>query len=205
MSDILQASNTASEDTSTMNFSMDTFCPEFSDIDKTIVSAFRYWINGVVLVTIGVLGFFMNISAIFMLSSRAANKIFFNKLLISLFTFDSIYLLMEIMDRIGFSFGLSTQIHILLYPYVLRPLTKISLASSIFMTIAIAYERYVAIKRPIIHRQSLTSRRFRRRSLIKYIFSVIALAVIINVPTWFESEIQWKYKPTNSTGNFTER
>ena len=205
MSDILKASNSASEDTSTMNFSMDTFCPEFSDIDKTIVSAFRYWINGVVLVTIGVLGFFMNISAIFMLSSRAANKIFFNKLLISLFTFDSIYLLMEIMDRIGFSFGLSTQIHILLYPYVLRPLTKISLASSIFMTIAIAYERYVAIKRPIIHRQSLTSRRFRRRSLIKYIFSVIALAVSINVPTWFESEIQWKYKPTNSTGNLTER
>ena len=205
MSELFAESSIFSEDLSIMNVSSDTFCPEFSEIDKTIVYMFRYWISGIVLVAVGVLGFILNITAIFLLSSRAASKIFFNKLLISLFTFDSIYILMEIIDRIGFRFGLSTQIHILMYPYLLRPLTKVSLTSSIFMTIAIAYERYVAIKRPILHRQSLTSRRFRRRNLMKYIFCVIACAVLLNVPIWLESEIQWKHKATNVSGNSTEK
>ena len=205
MNELIEESSMFLEKLSIMNISSDTFCPEFSEIDKTIVYMFRYWISGIVLVAVGVLGFILNITAIFMLSSRTASKIFFNKLLISLFTFDSIYILMEIMDRIGFRFGLSTQIHILMYPYLLRPLSKVSLTSSIFMTIAIAYERYVAIKRPILHRQSLTSRRFRRRNLMKYIFCVIACAVVLNVPIWFESEIQWKHKTTNATSNSTDK
>merc|ERR1712150_123104 len=72
------------------------------------------------------------------------------------------------------------------------------------MGIAIAYERYIAIKRPIIHRQSLTSRRFRRRNLLKYIFCVLAWAIILNVPIWFESEIHWKHNPPNNARNLTE-
>ena len=203
MSEFLEEPDIVSEALK-MNISTEDLCPEFSEIDKTIVSIFRYWISGIVLCAVGVFGFILNITAIFMLLSRANNKVFFNKLLISLFTFDSIYILMEVIDRMGFRFGLSTQIHILMYPYFLRPITKVSLTSSIFMTIAIAYERYVAIKRPIIHRQSLTSRRFRRRNLMKYIFCVLAWAIILNVPIWFESEIHWKHNPPNNTRNLTE-
>ena len=188
-----------------MNGSAYVNCPEFTDMDKYIVSIFRYWTSGVLLCSVGLLGLIMNMMAIFILSSRAANRIFFNKLLISLFIFDCIYLLMEIIDKIRLQFGVVTQIHKLLYPYLLRPLMKVSLTASIFMTVAIAYERYVAIKRPIVHRQSLTSRRFRRRNLVKYIFCVIVWSIILNVPIWLESEIQWEKKVSEGSYNETER
>ena len=81
----------------------------------------------------------------------------------------------------------------------------IMMSASIFMTVAIAYERYVAIKRPIVHRQSLTSRRFRRRNLVKYIFCVITWSIILNVPIWLESEIQWENKDSVGSHNVTER
>ena len=185
--------------------SSESNCPRFTEMDKQIVYIFRYWISGVLLCGVGILGLVMNTIAIIILSSRAANRIFFNKLLISLFTFDCVYLLMEIIERVRLPFGLATQIHKLMYPYFLRPLTKVSLTSSIFMTIAIAYERYVAIKRPILHRQSLTSRRFRRRNLMKYICCVILWSIVLNVPIWFESEIKWQKKNSTTSDNTTAR
>ena len=188
-----------------MSGSSDVNCPEFTEMDKYIVSIFRYWTSGVLLCSVGLLGLIMNMMAIFILSSRSANRIFFNKLLISLFIFDCIYLLMEIIDNLRSQFRVVTQVHKLLYPYLLRPLMKVSLTASIFMTVAIAYERYVAIKRPIVHRQSLTSRRFRRRNLVKYIFCVIIWSIILNVPIWLESEIQWEKKISEVSLNETER
>ena len=180
-------------------------CPELTEWDKYIVSECRFWISGVMVSSVGVLGMILNSIAIFMLSSRAANRIFFNKLLISLLTFDSIYLLVELIETFRVNFRLVTQINTLLYPYLLRPLTKVSRTASIFMTIAIAYERYLAIKRPIVHRQSLTSRRFRRRNLMKYIVCVISWSLMLNVPAWFESEIKWETTHPIIADNTTER
>ena len=112
---------------------------------------------------------------------------------------------MEILDKIRVQFGAASQIHKMLYPYFLRPLMKVSLTASIFMTVAIAYERFVAIRSPIAHRQSLTSRRFRRRNLIKHIFCVLIWSIILNIPIWFESEIQWYKKVPERPDNQTER
>lgn len=45
-----------------------------------------------------------------------------------------------------------TEVHILLYPYFLYPMQGISLTCSIFMTVAIAFERCNAIRKPFNHR-----------------------------------------------------
>ena len=47
---------------------------------------------------------------------------------------------------------LVSDVHMLLYPYLLYPLQAISLSASIFMTVAIALERYIAISQPFNHR-----------------------------------------------------
>ena len=168
-------------------------CPDVTDWDQKIISFFQFWISGVVLCAVGFTGLILNFIAIIVLSSsRKTNRIFFNKLLISLFIFDFIYITMEVLDTLGFRFKLITKAHILLYPQLLRPLTKISLTASIFMTVAIAYERFAAVRRPIKHRQYLSSKGFQRRSLIKYLVCVILWAIVLNIPIWFESEIIWK-------------
>ena len=44
----------------------------------------------------------------------------------------------------------------MMYPYLLYPMQAISLTSSIFMTVAIAFERYNAIRKPFFHRYSIS-------------------------------------------------
>ena len=187
------------------NISLILGCPEFTKSDWTIISACRYWISGITLCGVGLLGLILNITAICMLASRASKRIFFNNLLIGLFIFDSVFVFLEIVDKFRDAFSLLTDIHIFMYPYVLRPLTKISFTSSIFMTVAIAYERYVAVKRPVIHRRSLVSSKFRKRNLMKYLCCVITCSITFNVPIWFESEIRWKNKMSTNLNETSER
>ena len=47
----------------------------------------------------------------------------------------------------------ATFIHIYLFPYLLYPCQMIMMSASIFMTVAIAMERYVAVHYPIDYNQ----------------------------------------------------
>ena len=77
----------------------------------------------------------------------------FNFLLISLLCFDSWYLFGAILDSIRkkecFGEYLLTDVHTILFPYMLYPAMSIFMSASIFMTVAIALERYIAVHYPI--------------------------------------------------------
>ena len=83
--------------------------------------------------------------------------------------FDSVFLLSALIEAFRRNFRLYTNIHILLFPKLLYPLRIISFTASTFMTVGIAHERYIAIKQPIRHRQAMSSAKFRRINLMKYI------------------------------------
>ena len=73
----------------------------------------------------------------------------FNLLLISLLCFDSWYLFGSILESFRRSFGLGTDLHTLLFPYLLYPAQSVAMSASIFMTVGIALERYIAVHYPI--------------------------------------------------------
>lgn len=73
----------------------------------------------------------------------------FNLLLIALICFDSWYLFGSILESFRRIFHLDTELHTLLFPYILYPLQFISMAGSIFMTVGISLERYIAVHYPI--------------------------------------------------------
>ena len=79
----------------------------------------------------------------------------FNFLLISLLCFDSLYLFGALLDNIrrGDIFGelFITDVHTILFPYLLYPAMNIFMAASICMTAAIALERYIAVHLSLIH------------------------------------------------------
>ena len=77
----------------------------------------------------------------------------FNLLLIALSFFDSCYLLGAILESFRKSFDLATDVHMLLFPYLLFPGMIISMTASVFMTVAIAMERYVAVHYPLDYNQ----------------------------------------------------
>ena len=73
----------------------------------------------------------------------------FNLLLIALAFFDSCYLFGSILEALRKHFDLTTKLHLLLFPYLLYPGQMIVMTASVFMTVAIAMERYVAVHYPL--------------------------------------------------------
>ena len=73
----------------------------------------------------------------------------FNMLLVSLICFDSWYLFGSILENFRRNFGLGTDVHTMIFPHFLYPVQSVAMSGSIFMTVAIALERYIAVHYPI--------------------------------------------------------
>ena len=79
-----------------------------------------------------------------------------------------------------FRFGLYTQLHLIVYPQVIYPLSNISLTASIYMIVAITLERYCAVHYPVDYRQVST-----------YLFPLSATSILFLA---MELEVQVLYK-----------
>ena len=167
-------------------------CPIWTKRDYDIRDVYSFWVGGIAVCCVAVPGLFLNLTAICVLSTRVSTKNNFNQLITSLFVFDSVFLLSALIEAFRRNFRLYTNIHIILFPKLLYPLRIISFTASTFMTVAIAHERYIAIKQPIRHRQAMSSAKFRRINLIKYIISTTVCAIAFNAPKFFEAKVEWR-------------
>ena len=166
-------------------------CPIWTQGDKILIDQIEYWVGGIFVCCVSIPGMLMNFVAILALITKSSNHTTFNSLLISLFSFDSIYLFFETIETIRRRFKLESRLHTILLPKLIYPLTIISLSASIFMTVGVAHERYDAIKKPIIHRQSMRSTKFMRKKFIFYILIVCCFAIGFNIPKFFEVDLVW--------------
>ncbi|CAB4067276.1 unnamed protein product [Lepeophtheirus salmonis] len=81
----------------------------------------------------------------------------FNLMLIALVCMDSTYLLSSIIESFRISFNMATELHIHLFPYLLYPVLSVAMTASVFMTVGIALERYIAVHYPIDYSQAINS------------------------------------------------
>ena len=171
-------------------------CPTITNTSNNIVNELAFWIGGVSNCTIGVLGFLINLVSAYVLLTNPFLKNTFNKLLCNLLIIDNFclfFILVEVISK-KFSTIHKSSSYNLLYPYLFHPFRNISLTSSIFMTIGIAHERYRAIQFPLAHHQTRGSSGTRRILLLKYTLTVVLLATLINIPKFFEAELDWSCK-----------
>ena len=174
------------------NVSVPMFCPEWTPHDHNLVKSVQYWLGGVVVCCLSIPGILVNVIAIYLLYSSVSIQSTFNSLLISLFTFDSLYLFFETIETFRRRFEMVTRLHIIVLPQFTYPMIFICLSASIFMTVGVAHERYDAIKNPIRHRQLMTSAKYRRKKIVLYILLVCLLAFGFNIPKFFEVELKWR-------------
>ena len=66
---------------------------------------------------------------------------------------DSCFLVMAICESFRKGFALTSTLHLVMFPYFLYPLLSIAVTASIYMTVAIALERYIAVHYPIDYSQ----------------------------------------------------
>ena len=177
---------------SNINISPSLQCPVWTEEEEKMIGQVEYWVGGIFVCCLSIPGMLMNLIAILALVTKTSSQTTFNSLLISLFVFDSIYLFFETIETFRRRFNLESTLHTILLPKVIYPLTIISLSASIFMTVGVAHERFDAIKKPIIHRQSMRSSKFMRKKFIMYILIVCFFAIGFNIPKFFEVDLVWR-------------
>ena len=148
--------------------------------------AFAFWFNGIASCIVALVGLCMNIISIYILYKKTTSNMF-NHLLMVLFGIDSIVLFTSILWDMALNLQLENiSFLILIYPYLTYPVNSIAMMASTFMTIAIAHDRYLATKHPIRHSQHTKEESDRRKRLLKYLVPIMIVAILFNVPTFFE-------------------
>lgn len=136
-------------------------CPE---LDYRLLETIELYLGGYFCTFLTLFGIVTNTAAIFFFSQRIFRSNF-NNLLVALAVFDLIFLLISLIDLVMKKFlsplretsghwllDLIIDTHIHLIPYFLYPLHNIVFSASIFMTISISIERYLAIYSPLAYR-----------------------------------------------------
>ena len=154
---------------------------------------YYFWVDGVALSLTAILGSLMNYCAIFVILRHRSMHTFFNFLLTSLYIFDSTYILAAMLSQSFLKqFHMVNKFSVLVYPYFMHPLKHISLSASIFMTMAISYERSSMVETPIQHKLAMSSRKTRRLKLLVYISTVVISSILFNIPKFMEIEVEWQ-------------
>jgi 7 transmembrane receptor (rhodopsin family) len=151
------------------------------------IQLFEFWSNGILLNFVGVLGILGNILSMIILS-RPQMRSSINYLLIGLARCDTILILTSIL-----LFGVPA-----IYPYtgylrfyymrllpeisrVVYPLAMVAQTSSVYLTLTVTLERYVAVCHPLRARALCTYGRARI-----YVVVIIVFSICYNVPRYFE-------------------
>ena len=74
------------------------------------------------------------------------------------------------------------------FPYFLYPLTNVILCYSIFLVMAIAFERFLAVCYPYDYRAMASTQTVSKR-VMKLTLPIFVVAVIINIPKFLETEL----------------
>ena len=105
-----------------------------------------------------------------------------------LVVYDMVYLLTMVLESLR-KFGFESNIHTMLFPYLLYPLNAISMMGSIYMTMAVGMERYIAVYYPMEYRIVANDASSHSRRLIKYVLPITLFAFIFNIPKFLESKL----------------
>lgn len=146
------------------------------------VGDYQYWFDGVLVSVIAVVGFVGNLLAIIVLSRPKLRDVF-HQLLLALACFDILYIVCGSFNYTFRAFHASSDVFTYLFPYLIYPMTHVSLAGTIFMTVAISIERYLGLCYPLLSPHS--------RKAWFYVVPVIAISFALNVPKFMEVQLGW--------------
>jgi len=157
-------------------------CGEEFSYDFTVIN-YKYICDGLLVSIIGCLGVLGNLFSIYVLSKPKLRDCF-HQLLLALACFDTTYIIIGGINYTFKAFEVSSDAYNISFPFIIYPITNISLCGTIFMTVAISIERFLGICYPL-HLPP------QNRKAWYYIIPVTLLSIAVNLPKFFEAEIEW--------------
>lgn len=154
------------------------------------IELFEFWSNGILLNMVGVLGILGNILSMIILS-RPQMRSSINYLLIGLARCDTVLILTSILlfgvPAIYPYTGYLRYYYLRLLPEISRvvyPLAMSAQTASVYLTLTVTLERYVAVCHPLRARALCTYGRARI-----YVIVIIIFSICYNIPRFFEVNI----------------
>ena len=133
-------------------------CPGITKWESDFIAYLGYYVEGVLILVTSIVGITINLVSSIIILTRSEMRNCFNILLVALAGYDSWYLIGAILESVRKYFpALRSDTAIHLFPYFLYPAHQTSIAGSIFMTVAIAFERYAAVHYPLDYNQVSSS------------------------------------------------
>lgn len=185
---------------------------EITELQWLLYYVYVWWVEGFGSVFTGVIGIFFNIITIGVLLGSELSASFFNWLLVSLSVFDAMFLLGGILEAFRSHIG-SSSFHNLVFVEFLYPFRGAVMCCSIYITVALALERYNALLHPVMNnvvgtkptskrRQMLINNFHLHRSrLLKYIGPILVLSIAFYIPKRLELEIRSENKTCTNSSN----
>lgn len=163
-------------------------CGSLEANDFETIQSFAFWVEGVAMTVLGCLALVTNSICIYGFTRKELRNSF-NSLIVALTIVDSFFCLFVMADY-GFAraFQLHTVLYHLMYPHFLYPATNIALAASIFFTVSLGLERYVAVCFPLVHRDLAYTYSVSMR-VAAYAVPVVVLSVAVNIPKFLETRV----------------
>ena len=167
-------------------------CVYGSTLEEMIrADTINWYLEIAILLPLGIIGISANLTSIPILLSRKMSSIF-NQTLAVLAMVDTTYILLDTYRTIVFKLDAEFNCLDVFYLSFFRPIQSIAMNASIYLTVVIAIERYLAVSRPLSVYMGEIGGQNKWRALVFYVAPAIILAILINIPVFFEYE--WDYQ-----------
>ena len=151
----------------------------------------NFLVNGVCTCAVVITGTILNCVAINIIWKKYDRSNIFYQMLIRLLYCDICVLVTWLNLSLFVAFKLNNDVILHMVPYFSYPSTHIAITASTFMTVAIAHERYLAIRDPLKYSEGMKTPNVQSNRLKIYLFLVIAIAVAFNIPHFLDLEIKY--------------
>ena len=168
----------------------------FEEVD--LAETINWYLEIVILLPLGIIGIFANLTSIPILLSRKMSSIF-NQTLAVLAIVDTTYIILDTYRTVVRNLDPEENCFDVAAYLFLRPIQSIAMNASIFLTVVIAIERYLAVSRPLSVFMGEIGGHNKWQTLVFYVAPAIVLSILINIPCFFE--LEWVYQ--ESEGQFS--
>jgi hypothetical protein len=179
---------------------------DWTEYESKVERIHGWWVNGIASTVLGLLGILINVVFIRVLTSDSFRKILFNKLIACLTVSDIIFLLCSVHDSI--------RRHILNLDYcsirgyiqlIVYPLRKIAMCFSIYMTVVLSLERFLAVTNPIKHRNRQIGRSW-FKLFLKYISPAFVVSFFVyGTPLFFAFQMEERLLEGTNINNTSDQ
>ena len=159
-------------------------------MDEELEENLNFWINGVCTFVVVIGGVILNCVSIYIIWKKYENANIFYQMLISLLCFDILVLVTWMNLSLYMAFKINNIVILHMFPYFSIPSTQIAITASTFMTVAIAHERFLAVRDPLKYSQHMKTPKLQSQRLKLYLFIVIIISIAFNIPHFIELEVR---------------